>query len=200
MKNSIILVRYAAMVLIAMAVLLLGPDPASALMDDHECAYCHSLHGAPGFTLLNQPSEANLVLTAEMVCLSCHGPTGSSSLEADVHRSDIATAIINRISCIECHDAHDHQQNSNSDVNLNMVLKTITVMSPTLSDIDVVFADNVYSDDSSHDYSKPDGTGVCQVCHTFTSRQLNSGAGENHQRGKLCTGCHLHSTSFDRSP
>lgn len=200
MKKSILLTRHVVIGLAALAILLLDADSSSALMSDHECAYCHSLHGAPGFTLLNQTSAANLVLTAEVVCLYCHGPGGSSSLQADIHRSDIPGATNNRISCIECHDAHDHQQNSNGVDNLNMVLKTITAMSPALVDINVIFFDNVYSDDNSHDYSKPDGTGVCQVCHTLTSRQRNDGFGEGHQRGALCTSCHPHSSSFDNSP
>ncbi len=198
MKNFLIQTRYGVVALVAMMLLMLGVGSAMALMSDHDCAYCHSLHGAPGFTLLNQPSEANLILTAEMVCLSCHGPLGSSSLTADVHSSAISGATINRISCIECHDAHDHQQNVNGVDNLNMVLETITVMT-TLGDLDaVVFADKDYTDDSSHDYSHPDASGICQVCHTLTKFQRNDGFKSGHQLGGVCMNCHPHSNGFDK--
>ena len=138
MKNTIFLARFSLISLVAMAFLTFAPGSATALMSDHECAFCHSLHNAPGFSLLNQPSQADLVLTAEVVCLSCHGPLGSSSLTADVHTNGGSSFPSNRISCIECHDAHDHQQNINGVDNLNMVLGTITVMSG-LGDIDAVF-------------------------------------------------------------
>ncbi len=204
MKNFIILTKYAVIVLVAMVLLVLGSGPVSALMSDHECANCHQLHGAPGFTLLNQ-SGANLVLTAEMVCLTCHGPTGSSSLTADVHTNGGSSFPSNRISCIECHDPHDHQQNINGVDNLNMVLGTITVMTSLdpiefPNDIDAIFADKDYSD-GSHDYSKPDvpATGLCQVCHTLTKFQTNDGLATKHKVGESCTtSCHPHSNGFDK--
>lgn len=184
-------------ILIVLIFLLFTSVTASAFMSDHECAYCHSLHSAPGFTLLNQPSQPNLVLTAEIVCLSCHGPTGSSSLTADVHTNGGSSFPLNRISCIECHDPHDHQQNINGVNNLNMVLGTITVMT-SLGDIDAVFADKDYAD-GSYDYTKPDATGICQVCHTLTSRQRNDGYRSTHGAGNSCTAsCHPHSRGFDR--
>ncbi len=204
MKNSMSLAKYVVIVLVAMVLLMSDSGSASALMSDHECAYCHSLHGAPGFTLLNQPSEANLVLTAEMVCLSCHGPDGDSSLTADVHTNGGTSFPSNRISCIECHDAHDHQQNVNGVDNLNMVLETITVMTsldPTgfPNDIDAVFADKDYSD-GSYDYSKPDASGICQVCHTLTNYQRNDGYKSGHQAGNDCMSCHPHWKGFDKHP
>jgi len=203
MKNSISLARFPLIVSVALVLLVFVPGSATALMSDHECNYCHSLHSAPGFTLLNQPSQANLVLTAELVCLSCHGPTGSSSLTADVHTNGGSSFPSNRISCIECHDPHDHQQNINGVDNLNMVLGTITVMTSLAplkfpNDIDAVFADKDYSD-GSYDYTKPDGSGICQVCHTLTKFQRNDGWKSAHQAGSSCTTfCHPHSRGFDR--
>ncbi|MBW2688965.1 MAG: hypothetical protein JRC99_03415 [Deltaproteobacteria bacterium] len=198
MKNSIFLARFALIPVIAMTFLTFSTSSAIALMSDHECAYCHSLHNAPGFSLLNQPSQADLVLTAEIVCLSCHGPLGSSSLTADVHTNGGGSFPANRISCIECHDPHDHQQNTNGVDNLNMVLGTITVMT-ALGDIDAVFADKDYSD-GSYDYTKPDPwNGICQVCHTLTKFQRNDGWKSLHQAGNSCTtSCHPHSNGFDK--
>jgi cytochrome c553 len=204
MKNSIFLARFPLIVSVALVLLVFVPGSATALMSDHECDYCHSLHSAPGFTLLNQPSQANLVLTAELVCLSCHGPTGSSSLTADVHTNGGSSFPSNRISCIECHDAHDHQQNIDGVDNLNMVLGTITVMTSLdpinfPNDIDAVFADTDYSD-GSYDYTKPDPwNGICQVCHTLTKNQRNDGTKSGHQLGTSCTAsCHPHSNGFDK--
>ena len=195
MKIFIIPAKHTVTVLVAMVFLVLGSGSVSALMPDHECAYCHATHSAPGFTLLNQ-SGTNLVLTAEVVCLTCHGPTGSSSLTADVHDGG---GFSFRISCIECHDPHDHQQNVNGADNLNMVLGTITAM-PALGDIDAIFADKDYSD-LSWDYSKPASpwNGICQVCHTLTRFQRNDGTKSQHQAGVTCTAsCHLHSNGFDK--
>ena len=203
MKNSLFLARVCLIVSVTLVSFAFVPGSATALLTDHECAYCHSLHGAPGFTLLNQPSQANLVLTAELVCLSCHGPTGSSSLTVDVHTNGGSSFPANRISCIECHDSHDHQQNINGVDNLNMVLGTITVMTSLApikfpNDIDAVFADKDYSD-GSYDYTKPDGSGICQVCHTLTKFQRNDGWKSTHQAGNSCTSsCHLHSNGFDK--
>ncbi len=165
---------------------------ADALISGHECAYCHSVMGASGSTLLND-------ISVEVLCMSCHVSAIGSTAAAEVHTNGGASFPANRITCVECHDPHDNQQNVNGVDNLNMVLGTITVMSPTLGDIDAVFADKDYSDDNSYDYSRPGGSGVCQVCHTQTSRQLNNGTASNHKLGLTCTtaDCHPHSKGFD---
>lgn len=164
---------------------------SSAMISGHQCAYCHSVMGASGSTLLNDAS-------VEVLCMSCHATAIGSVVAVDVHTNGGSSFPTNRITCVECHDPHDHQQNINGVDNLNMVLGTITVMNPTLGDIDAVFADKDYSD-GSYDYTKPDGTGICQVCHTLTSRQRNDGYRSNHQAGSSCTtSCHPHSRGFDR--
>jgi predicted CXXCH cytochrome family protein len=195
MKPALFLTKTWAAFLAAMLV----PAAALALMADHQCAFCHDLHGAAGNPLLG---ESN----AELVCDSCHAPgvTGSnvSSLKATVHTGNHFPA--NRITCLGCHDAHDYQQNKNGVDNLDLVLATISVMNFPAGDITAVFADTDYSD-GSYDYAKPDGTGICQVCHTLTTapngttpRQRNDGSGSNHRLGTRCTSCHPHSNGFDR--
>jgi predicted CXXCH cytochrome family protein len=166
---------------------------AQALISGHDCADCHSVMGASGSTLLNDAS-------VEVLCMSCHA-TGIGSVAAvDVHTNGGVSFPSTRITCIECHDSHDNQQNINGVDNLNMVLGTITVMNPSLGyDINAVFADKDYSD-GSYDYTKPDGTGICQVCHTMTRNQLNDGTNSRHNEGKTCTTskCHPHSNGFDK--
>ena len=163
---------------------------AQALISGHDCSDCHSVMGASGSTLLNDAS-------VEVLCMSCHA-TGIGSVAAvDVHVGD---DFSHRISCIECHDSHDHQQNINGVDNLNMVLGTITVMT-SLGDIDAVFADKDYSDDGNYDYININsaGDGVCQVCHTLTSNHRNDGTNSTHKQGFDCVGCHAHATGFDKA-
>jgi predicted CXXCH cytochrome family protein len=162
-----------------------------ALISGHDCADCHSVMGASGSTLLNNVS-------VEVLCMSCHASAIGSVAAVDVHTNSGSSFPSNRITCIECHDPHDNQQNINGVDNLNMVLATITVMNPTLGDIDAVFADKDYSD-GSYDYIKAEDTGICQVCHTLTAFQRKDGYKSNHQAVKNCTAsCHPHSRGFDR--
>jgi predicted CXXCH cytochrome family protein len=164
---------------------------ARALVSGHECSYCHSVMGASGSTLLNDAS-------VEVLCMSCHANAIGSVAAAEIHTNGGTSFPANRITCIECHDPHDNEQNINGIDNLNLVLATITVMNPTLGDINAVFADKDYSD-GSYDYTKPDGTGLCQVCHTSTAFQRNDGYRSNHKAGNNCTAsCHPHSRGFDR--
>ena len=180
---------------IAMCVVSIALVPeAKALISGHSCADCHSVMGASGSTLLNDAS-------VEVLCMSCHA-TGIGSVAAvDVHTNGGTSFPLNRITCIECHDSHDNQQNINGVDNLNMVLAKITVMNPTLGDIDAVFSDKDYSD-GSYDYTKPDApwNGICQVCHTQTKNQRNDGTNSGHNEGKTCTTskCHPHSNGFDK--
>lgn len=166
---------------------------AKALISGHECVDCHSVMGASGSTLLNDAS-------VEVLCMSCHLDAIGSVAAVDVHTNGGASFPSTRITCIECHDSHDGQQNIDGVDNLNMVLATITVMNPSLGyDINAVFADKDYSD-GNYDYTRPDGTGFCQVCHTQTKNQLNDGTKSGHNAGKSCTtsNCHPHSKGFDK--
>jgi predicted CXXCH cytochrome family protein len=182
---------------------ILLPAAAPALMPDHQCAFCHDLHGAAANPLLG---ESN----AELVCDSCHAPgaTGNnvSSLKATVHTGNHFPA--NRITCLGCHDPHDYQPKDSNpgrdpDQNLDLVLRTITVMPFPVT---AIFTDITYTGDNSYDYADGTGDGICQVCHTLTTdptpfanpRQRNDGSGSGHQMGTKCTGCHPHSTGFDR--
>jgi len=130
--------------------------------------------------------------------MSCHVNAFGSTAAAEIHTNDGVSFPLNRITCIECHDPHDGQQNAEGDENLNMVLGTITVMTD-LGNIDAVFADKDYSGDNSYDYSRPDGSGICQICHTKTIYQRNTGMASNHKLGLTCTtaDCHPHSKGFD---
>jgi len=175
---------------VAFLLAILLPSAALALMPDHQCAFCHDLHGAAANPLLG---ESN----AELVCDSCHAPgaTGNnvSSLKATVHTG--LSFPSNRITCLGCHDPHDYQINKNNTYNLDLVLGKVNVNSTVYN---VVFVDNNPSDGSA-DYTKPDGSGTCQVCHTLTAFQTNDGFRSGHNSPKTCTtSCHPHTRGFDR--
>ncbi len=202
---------FIAKIWVAFLLAILLPAAALALMPDHQCAFCHDLHGAAANPLLG---ESN----AELVCDSCHAPgaTGNnvSSLKATVHTGSHFPS--NRITCLGCHDPHDYQPiDSNPgrdpDQNLDLVRRTITVMTttPPGSNITAVFTDISYSGDSSYDYATPTGTGICQGCHTQTTGPIPgqganvpvhryNGAGYQHRYGDNCmTNCHPHFRGFD---
>lgn len=190
MKHTLLMAK--TWVAFLLAILL--PAAALALMPDHQCAFCHDLHGAAANPLLG---ESN----AELVCDSCHAPgaTGNnvSSLKATVHTG--LSFPSNRITCLGCHDPHDYQPKDSNpgrdpDQNLDLVLRTITVMPFPVT---AVFTDTDYTD-GSYDYADGSGDGICQVCHTLTSRQRNDGSGSVHQLGNNCMSCHPHSNGFDR--
>jgi hypothetical protein len=182
---------------------LLGVSPknASALLATHDCSFCHDHHSAAGFTLLNQPNQADLTLTAELICLNCHGPTGSAT-EASVHSNGSPTdQPAFRHSCIECHDPHDNRDNGLGGTNIKLVLPQ--VVTPNSGLFDVVFESRGTgaSEPALHSFADGDATydGICEVCHTLTARHRNNASGShNHQNGDTCTRCHTHDNGFNR--
>ena len=206
MKISISLARFLFAPSIAMALSLALPSSAIALISAHDCADCHSLHGAPGFTLLNQASQADLVLTAELVCLNCHGPSGSATTMATVHTNDPNDNTPDypafRISCIECHDPHDNQDNYLSGQNIRLVLPQIAT--PSSGPRDIAFESrgtNNAGGPALHSFADGDSTydGICEACHTATSHHLNNAAGDHgHHAGETCTRCHDHTDAFNQ--
>jgi len=84
----------------------LAPPGAVALNPNHECLFCHSVHDADGSQLKNDED-------VEVLCLTCHGPTGISSFKADVHTNEGTQSAYAtfRITCMRCHNPHDGQLN-----------------------------------------------------------------------------------------
>ncbi len=191
----------------ATAALLFGlksGDAASsvALNPNHDCAFCHGLHGGVSDPLLRAAS-------IEATCLSCHGPGGTATL-ADVHRNDPtgnSCCATFRVTCMECHDPHSNQINWRGNENLKLVLSDVTSANGTRP---VVF-ETVSGDFSYCDIEGPTGvTGypqavgeydnVCDVCHAdpdLDRHHLNNDK-QHHQSGGTCTrsGCHTHDNAF----
>lgn len=91
--------------LLGAGIISFTPRTARALNPNHDCAFCHSLHNAPGSKLTND-------LDVEVLCMSCHGPTGISTFKAEVHLNDNNSSYAPfRITCMQCHDPHSDQSN-----------------------------------------------------------------------------------------
>ncbi len=203
--------RFAALIIIILVVAIstvpfLWPSGAQALLASHQCNYCHNLHGAPGFTLLNNSQ-------VEALCLTCHGPGGISTLKAEVHQNEVRSSYpAFRITCRECHDPHDNQGNWRGGVNIKLVgsrqdatgfAKIVTVNSGTRH---VVFESRGTDagQPSLHSFADADEDGngyydgVCETCHTLTRLHRNDASGgHSHNTGKTCTAsCHPHTNFF----
>lgn len=189
---------------------LIPPASLLALSDQHECSFCHNLHAAPGFSLLNQSNAANHVLTVENVCLACHGPLGIAT-EVDVHNPD--RSDYRRISCRECHDAHDNKINSNNNENQKMVGFTRDPAdlpsSFATSKIRLIDGDNrnhsapgtirdvIYENagPSVWDFARgANDNNICEVCHS--DEDFSDHRGQD-RRGTDCRRCHNHGDGFN---
>ena len=200
---------FSSLVLVILAaVVIWSPGGASALLPDHNCNFCHRIHGASGFVLLDNPE-------IEALCLSCHGPTGPSVLKVDVHTNDNNSPFPPfRITCRECHDPHDSRLNWLGGLNLKAVgvdadgTGLAKIDTPVSGIRDVVFESRGTTADpaepSLHSFADADEDengiydGICEVCHTATRQHRNDGsANTRHNTGKTCTNCHEHVTTFN---
>lgn len=197
-----------AFIVVAAAALLslIVPGSAGALITSHNCNYCHNVHGASGYALLN---DAQI----ETLCMSCHGPAGLSTLKAEVHINDRNSAYLPfRITCRECHDPHDNVRNWLGVLrNIKLVGSRqdtsgyARISTPNSGVLDVVFESRGSDAGQAtlHSFADADEDrngyydGVCETCHTLTRFHRNTAAGNhNHNTGDTCVRCHPHSGSF----
>lgn len=182
-------------------------DTAFALLPGHDCASCHNLHGAPGFALLSD-------IQIEVVCLTCHGPTGESTLKADVHTNDSNSMYPTFVfTCRDCHNPHNDLPNWLGGTNIQGVgadadgSGIAEIETPNSGIRYVVFESRGTTADppgpSLHSFADADEDGngvydgICEVCHTLTRYHRNDGsAGTHHNTGRQCTRCHEHITNF----
>jgi len=202
--------RFIAMTIVALAAsicaaLFLWPSNAQSLLPSHQCSYCHNMHGAPGFSLLNNAQ-------VEALCLTCHGPGGISTLKAEVHKNKTRSSYpAFRITCRGCHNPHDNLPNWTGGTNIKLVgavtsslgkAQIVTVNSGTRF---VTFESRGTDagEPSLHSFADADEDGngyydgVCETCHTLAKfHRNNSSGGHSHNTGKTCTDCHPHSNYF----
>jgi hypothetical protein len=192
------------------------PNQGHALNTNHRCSYCHVGHSAPGFSLLNQANQANSILTTEVVCLNCHGPTGIATRKADVHNQ--TRTDWRRISCRECHDAHTNKTNSAGGTNLKMVGYVLDPanLNSGFATAKIRRIDNIDGDHRSHSavatvqdvlyanagpvtWDFADGsapyTKLCETCHSDRDFADHEGG---DRRNRSCLPCHGHAGGFPR--
>lgn len=197
----------------------LAAGQALALSDGHAtCDYCHDLHGGPGNNLLNQPNQSDHILLVEIVCSNCHDAvdppiaTAPQVVSHNVDRSDWRY-----ISCRECHDPHDNQNNAGGGNNLKMIGFKLDPADLTngFATAKIRRIDNIDGDQRSHTEPSTitdvyfetstdfvDGSEVvpydriCEVCHRDVS--FSGHKGEGNVIGRDCQDCHTHSTGFGR--
>ncbi len=161
------------------------------------CNYaCHVLHGAGGSTLVGGSN-------AQTLCLSCHGPGGTSTLKAAIHRP--AGLLPGDITCLECHNPHADRDNVEGALNDKLVgfqydynaypvvaYALASIRQETTSGLGAV--NNVVFQTAA-DFSRPAGNGPCQICHA-AGPVAGTGAFANHAWGTDCSVCHLHGDGF----
>ena len=181
----------------------LGASPSSMLLfnQNHNCTYCHDIHGNSNPTLLRDSEIEDL-------CLGCHGGGGISIYEADTHNVGHG---IDDITCIVCHNPHSNPPNWLGGTNLKLfgwkVGGVAQVVTPNSGIRNVVFesrgtrlgmptlhsfADNDEDGNGFYD-------GACESCHTEVDFHHNNPSGNHsHHTGDTCTRCHDHADGFKK--
>lgn len=211
-----------ALFVVSSAVLFTAANTFALSVGHATCNYCHDLHGGPGNNLLNQPNQSDHVLLVEVVCSNCHDavdPPIATAPQVVSHNFDRGNDDWRYISCRECHDPHDNQNNAGSGTNLKMVgfKKDPADISTGFATAKIRRIDNIDGDQRSH--SDPatitdvyfetatdfvDNSEVapynriCEVCHRNVS--FSSHEGEGNVIGRDCQDCHTHGTGFGPPP
>jgi len=173
--------------LLAATFLLAGGlnSPVYALLADHDCSFCHDLHGAASSDWLLSD------VAVEAVCLSCHAVSINDTDAAAVHNpAGVLSNEVGYITCRECHDPHDNYVNDNGNTNIKLIgIRFDPVTGQRFSSAvireelpggfgpyrPVIFEDRT---DFNIDGNYP-GPGICQICHD-----------PRHNQGNACTDCH----------
>ncbi len=203
MKRSVVLL---GLLLGALGGIFLHAPEVRALISSHQCSFCHDVHLAPGASLLRDT-------VVEALCLTCHGPAGTSVLKAEVHTNASKSAYpLFRISCRGCHDPHDNRANWLGGTNLKLVgtrqdsTGRAEILTPNSGIRDVVFESRGTGagQPALHSFADADQDlngyydGVCETCHTLTKYHRNNASdGHRHHTGETCTRCHEHVTDFN---
>ena len=194
---------------VGLAAMLTG-RPAAAQSLVHQCASCHQVHGATGFNRLLKES------VVEVLCLTCHGPAGISTLKAAVHTNKRGSNYpVFSMSCRVCHDPHSNQAtNWLGTTNLKLVgsrqgttPRRARILTPNSGIREVVFRSrgSRLGQPTLHSFADGDQDlngyydGVCETCHTLAQNHRNTATGDHsHNRGDTCVRCHAHVDGFNR--
>jgi len=188
-----------------LAVIIYWPGSTEALNPDHgNCSICHSIHNSPGQSLTNDA-------VVEVLCLSCHGPAGTATKKAEVHKNKDGSSYSFFMTCPDCHDPHDHRGNWLGGTNLAQVGKKLDatgnamIPTPNSGDRYVVFVSRGTDagGPSLHSFADNDEDintyydGACETCHTLVLNHRNNSSGNHsHYTGTNCIVCHAHDGFF----
>ena len=169
----------------------LGPPHDSS--NGVECLDCHALgSGELGVSKARGTEQ-------ELLCKSCHNPTGPASTMTDVglHITGGGTTIVD---CGSCHSVHyqqitiDPHAGGATAPNLSLVRGDTAAYIPGALEpaIFQVKPDHFFFAAGSAPYN-----GICQSCHQNTAYHRNDGTGDySHGGGAACTECHGHKSGF----
>lgn len=96
--------------ILVLAVSALIPPDAQALNPNHQCNYCHDLHGGFSFSPIGG-------VEPETLCLSCHGigspaPPAGSAIKVEPHKNRATSNYAPfYVTCLRCHNPHDGLNN-----------------------------------------------------------------------------------------
>ncbi len=160
--------------------------PAQALLENHDCSFCHDFHGGPGYSALLT------AVSSELVCLTCHTVDINTTKSAQVHNPlGLSSNQPGYITCRECHDAHDNQGGNVKMVGYKRDAQNwgASFIAPGIrkelpSTVGLTY--NVVTYTGPADFNIAGSTvGACEACHA-----------SNHKVGKDCTLCHGHNSGF----
>ena len=160
---------------------------AEALLDSHECSFCHNLHGGPGVEGLLSATSS------ELVCLSCHTVSINDTAAAEVHNpGSLASDALGYITCRECHDGHDNQGGNVKMVgykrdaeNWYQSFTPPAIREEVPATIGLNYVVTTYTGPTDFNIADPGLHGPCEACHN-----------PFHNAGNDCTVCHGHSDGF----
>ena len=191
------LLVFAVLPLAAGALMFRAEDaPAAAVFNtNHDCTFCHGIHGGDPGQLLQNP-------VFEALCLSCHGPGGPSVLKADVHVNTGST-------CSHCHDPHSNQPNWRGGINLKLVKDSVyDSQNDVTRPVTFESRGTDVGDPEFRSFCDESGEGgvwdrVCDTCHQGaapSNHKYDDPTDHKHMTGNTCTSHHVHVQGFDRSP
>ncbi len=181
-------------------------------LDTHQCSYCHTIHGGSGGpTLLNAAD-------VEVLCQTCHGAAGTSTMKAEVHREKTRNSSYDPfwVTCIECHQPHSSMLNWLGGQNIRLIgvdaegTGIASVISPTGQGVRYVVTESRGTDEGQptlHSFADGDEDGngyydgICETCHTLTGHHRNDdspGGDHTHKLARTCTACHAHDNFFHK--
>lgn len=194
------------LILVGLALAPAVPWPGATAAAQHQCAYCHDVHGgvAGSSTALNREA------VIDDMCLTCHSDAGlgytvtgegtvkavdAASLSVTVHAGSKHAAA----DTTHCWDCHDHQGEAGSNIFMIPEQRTGAALGLTRA---IVFTDTTTQAGflSSDGVGGATPNGVCVVCHDVAENPANTFANYNttdgHNSPDVCTTCHSHEGGF----